>query len=155
MFLYKLGHSVGVSWGIYSERLVASVQNTFVPFPDKPIEMIYAAADGVESTGFELEVIGQISDVWKLSAGYSQFKAEDAAGTEVNTDHPRKKLNIFTTYDISPLLSGLEIGGGVSWEGSQYSGVGAKKLTQDAFSLVNLMARYHVSEQFSVQLVVQ
>ena len=127
-------------------------QNTNVPFPDRPIEMIYVAADGVESTGFELEVIGQISDIWKLSAGYSQFKAEDAKGAEVNTDHPRKKLNIFTTLDMAQLLSGLEIGGGLSWEGSQYSGVGAKKLTQDAFSLVNLMARYHVSEQFSVQL---
>lgn len=127
-------------------------QNTNVPFPDRPIEMIYAATDGVESTGFELEVIGQISDIWKLSAGYSQFKAEDAKGAEVNTDHPRKKLNIFTTLDMAQLLSGLEIGGGLSWEGSQYSGVGAKKLTQDAFSLVNLMARYHVSEQFSVQL---
>lgn len=127
-------------------------QNTNVPFPDRPIEMIYAAADGVESTGFELEVIGQISDIWKLSAGYSQFKAEDAKGAEVNTDHPRKKLNIFTTLDMAQLLSGLEIGGGLSWEGSQYSGVGAKKLTQDAFNLVNLMARYHVSEQFSVQL---
>ena len=127
-------------------------QNTNVPFPDRPIEMIYVAADGVESTGFELEVIGQISDIWKLSAGYSQFKAEDAKGAEVSTDHPRKKLNIFTTLDMAQLLSGLEIGGGLSWEGSQYSGVGAKKLTQDAFSLVNLMARYHVSEQFSVQL---
>ncbi|RVU36994.1 TonB-dependent siderophore receptor [Rheinheimera riviphila] len=127
-------------------------QNTLVPFPDRPIEMIYAAADGVESTGFELEVIGQISDIWKLSAGYSQFKAEDAKGTEVNTDHPRKKLNIFTTLDIAQFVPGLEIGGGVSWEGSQYSGIGAKKLTQDAFSLVNLMARYNVSEQFSVQL---
>lgn len=147
-----LNGAIQTSVAVFQVQQDNLAQNTFVPFPDKPIEMIYAAADGVESTGFELEVIGQISDVWKLSAGYSQFKAEDAAGTEVNTDHPRKKLNIFTTYDISPLLSGLEIGGGVSWEGSQYSGVGAKKLTQDAFSLVNLMARYHVSEQFSVQL---
>lgn len=127
-------------------------QNTFVPFPDKPIEMIHVATDGVESTGFELEVIGQLSDVWKLSAGYSQFKAEDALGTEVNTDHPRKKLNIFTTYNMSQSVAGLEIGGGFSWEGSQYSGIGAKKLTQNAFTLVDLMARYQVSEQFSMQL---
>jgi len=127
-------------------------QNTNVPFPDRPIEMIYAAADGVKSKGFELEVNGQINDVWKLSAGYSQFKAEDAAGKEVNTDHPRKKLNLFTTLDLAQVAPGLEIGGGISWEGAQFSGVGVKTLRQDAFSLVNLMARYQFAEQFSVQL---
>jgi len=147
-----LNGAIQTSIAVFQVQQDNLAQNTNVPFADRPIEMIYAAADGVESTGFELEVIGQISDVWNVSAGYSQFKAEDANGTEVNTDHPRKKLNIFTTYNISPLVSGLEIGGGISWEGSQYSGVGAKILTQDAFSLVNLMARYSVSEQFSVQL---
>jgi outer membrane receptor for ferric coprogen and ferric-rhodotorulic acid len=147
-----LNGALQTSFAVFQVQQDNLAQNTNVPFPDRPIEMIYAAADGVESTGFELEVIGQISEIWKLSAGYSQFKAEDAAGTEVNTDHPRKKLNLFTTLDIAQWVPGLEIGGGVSWEGSQYSGIGAKKLTQDAFSLVNLMARYNVSEQFSVQL---
>jgi outer membrane receptor for ferric coprogen and ferric-rhodotorulic acid len=147
-----LNGALQTSFAVFQVQQDNLAQNTLVPFPDRPIEMIYAAADGVESTGFELEVIGQISEILKLSSGYSQFKAEDAAGTEVNTDHPRKKLNLFTTLDIAQWVPGLEIGGGVSWEGSQYSGVGAKKLTQDAFSLVNLMARYSVSEQFSVQL---
>jgi outer-membrane receptor for ferric coprogen and ferric-rhodotorulic acid len=125
--------------------------STGVPFPDNPLEMIHVAAQGVESKGFELELIGRLTDHWNISAGYSQFKAEDAAGVEINTDHPRKKLNIFTTYDMSALVDGLEIGGGINWEDEQYNGTGATRLVQESYSLVNLMARYSVTEQLSVQ----
>jgi outer membrane receptor for ferric coprogen and ferric-rhodotorulic acid len=125
---------------------------TFPPVGNNLPETMYRAAQGVESTGFELELIGQLMDNWSISAGYSQFKAEDAAGVEVNTDHPRKKLNVFTTYDFTDALQGLVIGGGISWEDEQYSGVAPKVLYQDSYSLVSLMARYAVTEQFSVQL---
>lgn len=127
-------------------------QNTFVPFPDKPIEMIYAAMDGTTSQGFELEVTGQLTAQWNLSAGFSQFTAEDATGADVNTDHPRKKFNLFTTYELQAGLPGLVLGGGVSFEGEHYSGSAAKKLTQESFALVNLMARYDLMPQLSVQL---
>lgn len=126
-------------------------QSTGVPFPDNPLEMIYVAAQGVESEGFELELLGQVTDQWNISAGYSQYEAKDAAGTEVNTDHPRKKLNIFTTYELTELTDGLVIGGGINWEDEQYNGTGATRLVQESYSLVNLMARYSVTEQLSVQ----
>ena len=126
--------------------------STGVPFPDNPLEMIHVAAQGVESKGFELELIGKLTDNWNISAGYSQFKAEDAVGTEVNTDHPRKKLNIFTTYDLTTLVDGLEIGGGINWEDQQYNGTGAFQLVQESYSLVSLMARYEVTQELSVQL---
>ncbi len=122
---------------------LAQAIGTFPPVGnDLPPETMYRAAQGVESEGFEVEVIGQLMDNWNISAGYSQFKAEDAAGTEVNTDHPRKKLNLFTTYDFANELQGLVIGGGISWEDEQYSGTAPTILRQDSYSLVNLMARY-------------
>ncbi|RVT43047.1 TonB-dependent siderophore receptor [Rheinheimera sediminis] len=125
---------------------------TFPREEGRPVETMYRAAQGVESRGFELELIGRLTESWNISAGYSQFKAEDAAGTEVNTDHPRKKLNLFTTYDFVNELEGLVIGGGISWEDQQYSGTAPKILRQDAYSLVSLMARYEVTPQLSVQL---
>ncbi|MDF3125040.1 TonB-dependent siderophore receptor [Rheinheimera sp. 1928-s] len=124
---------------------------TFPQVDGRPLETMYRAAQGVESKGFEVELIGRLTDSWNISAGYSQFKAEDAAGVEVNTDHPRKKLNLFTTYDFVNELEGLVIGGGISWEDEQYSGTAPKILRQDSYSLVSLMARYDVTEQFSVQ----
>ena len=131
---------------------LAQAIGTFPPVGNNLPETMYRAAQGVESKGFEVEVIGQLTDNWNISAGYSQFKAEDAAGVEVNTDHPRKKLNLFTTYDFANQLAGLVIGGGISWEDEQYSGTAPKILWQDAYSLVSLMARYEVTEQLSVQL---
>lgn len=136
---------------VKQDNLAQDTGTTFPPVGNNLPETIYRAAQGVESTGFELEVIGQLTEQWNISAGYSQFKAEDAAGIEVNTDHPRKKLNIFTTYDFANFLQGLVVGGGVNWEDSQYSGSGATRLDQDSYSLVSLMARYEVTEQLSVQ----
>lgn len=130
---------------------LAQAIGTFPPVNGLPPQTMYRAAQGVESKGFEVELIGRLTDSWNISAGYSQFKAEDAAGVEVNTDHPRKKLNLFTTYDFANELEGLVIGGGISWEDEQYSGTAPKILRQDSYSLVSLMARYDVTEQFSVQ----
>ncbi len=39
-------------------------------------------------------------DGWNISAGYSQFKAEDADNNKVNTDSPRKQFKLFTTYQF-------------------------------------------------------
>lgn len=116
-------------------------------------------AKGAESKGFELEVIGRVNDQWNLSAGYSQFNAEDRDGTDINANHPRKKLNLFSTYEFSELLAGLTVGGGLSWESESYSDMLALptagspyRIKQGSYVLANLMARYEVNKQLSVQL---
>jgi outer-membrane receptor for ferric coprogen and ferric-rhodotorulic acid len=116
-------------------------------------------AKGAESKGFELEVIGRVNEQWNISAGYSQFNAEDRDGADINSNHPRKKLNLFSTYEFSELLAGLTIGGGLSWESESYSDVmtlpvagSSYQVKQDSFVLASLMARYEVNQQLSVQL---
>ena len=131
-------------------QLVGRIPNTTPP------QDYYREADGTESKGFELEAIGQLTDSWTISAGYAQYKAEDAVGLEVNTDHPRKKLNLFTTYDLNNLLAGFVVGGGVTWESERHGGTDpSAMLRQDAYSLVSLMARYSVSDNLSVQANVE
>lgn len=117
------------------------------------------AARGSESEGFELEVIGRVNERWNLSAGYAQFSAEDRNGADINVNHPRKKLNLFSTYAFSDVLTGLTIGGGLSWESESYSDViplllseQTYQVKQDSFVLANLMARYEVNKQLSLQL---
>ncbi|HEX7763050.1 MAG TPA: TonB-dependent receptor, partial [Cellvibrio sp.] len=151
----KLQTSVAV-FSIKQDNL-AQVAGEHDPVNGQQPEAYYREADGVESTGFEFEVIGQPLDGWNVSFGYSQFKAEDSEGAAVNTDHPRKKLNLFTTYDFSGVMDGFVVGGGISWEDKNYTdtfnGVtGApERLQQDSFSLVSLMARYQINDQISVQ----
>ncbi len=117
------------------------------------------AAKGAESKGFEVEVIGRVNESWNISAGYSQFTAEDRNGVDINANHPRKKLNLFSTYEFADMLAGLTVGGGLSWESESYSDVMtlpvsglSYRVEQDSYVLANLMARYEVNKQLSLQL---
>lgn len=120
-------------------------------------EDIYEAAD-VESKGFELEVSGELTPGWNLSAGYTQFRVEDEAGHDANTVYPTKLLRTFTTYRVPGIFNNkLTIGGGVNWQDSIYTYAtnpagNREKIEQDAYALVNLMARYEITENLSAQL---
>jgi outer membrane receptor for ferric coprogen and ferric-rhodotorulic acid len=109
------------------------------------------AIDGTESKGFELEVVGKPVDGWNISAGYSQFKAEDSYGNDVNTDSPRKQFKLFTTYQFLDALPELTIGGGVNWQSDTYMTDGTLRLEQKAYALVDLMARYDIADNMNLQ----
>ena len=120
-------------------------------------ETAYRASEGATSEGFELDVSGELAPGWNASAGYSQFKAKDASGKDVNSIYPRKLLRLFTTYRLSGAWNAWTLGGGVNWEGATYTnaqnplGV-VQKIDQNSYALVNLMARYDFSPQLSAQL---
>lgn len=123
-----------------------------------PDSQAYYAAEGTESKGFELEVVGQVAAGWDVSFSYTQFEAEDANGTDVNTDQPRQMMKLYTTYNFGGSLSNLTIAGGVNWEGRNYTDTinpvtaQAERLKQNEYSLVSLMARYDFTPQLSAQL---
>ena len=117
-------------------------------------EAYYRAANGAKSDGFEFELSGELARGWNATAGYSQFKAKDAAGADINSVYPRKLLRVFTTYR----LDALTVGGGVNWESRTYTidpaaPAGTNGLIeQDSFALASLMARYDISKQLSAQV---
>lgn len=140
---------------IEQDNLAVSTTETVVGSPTG--EVAYVASDGATSKGFELEASGELAPGWNLSAGYTQFEAEDANGTAVNTLYPTKLLRTFTTYRFQGPLNKLTIGGGVNWQDSIYTTAlnpaGApEKIEQDAYALVNLMARYDITNNLSAQL---
>lgn len=119
----------------------------------------YRAAQGVVSKGFELEATGEVLPGWNVNASYSQFKVEDADGDPANTEQPRKLLKIFTTYTLPVMGQDFTFGGGVNYRGTAYSNGTIPGTTpavpfrfqQDGFTLVSLMARYAVTDQFQIQ----
>ncbi|QYK00672.1 TonB-dependent siderophore receptor [Shewanella psychrotolerans] len=115
----------------------------------------YDAVQGTKSKGFELEVVGEPVDGWNISAGYSQFNAEDAEGKRVATTSPQKQFKLFSTYQLVNLLPELTFGGGVTWQSESYSEVGDVVIEQDSYALVNLMARYNLAENMDLQLNVE
>lgn len=122
-------------------------------------ETAYRAAKGTESKGFEVEVVGRPTERLNVSLGYTQFKAEDAAGAKVNTDAPRRLFKLFLSYEVpGDALKGLTVGGGIKWQdeifGAAQNPVSGSpdRIRQDRYALVALMARYSVNEQLSFQL---
>lgn len=100
---------------------------------------------------------GALSPVWDISAGWTQYKIKDASGTVIGTNHPRKQLKLFTTYRLGEELQGLELGGGVNWQSEIHADVdnpvtdAAEQIRQKSFALVDLMARYEIDRNWSVQ----
>ena len=122
-------------------------QPVYVPRKNPPT-LAQFETEGVVSDGFEIEVIGSPLDGWHISSGYSQFKAEDAADTPVNPNHPRKQFTLFTTYNFVDLLPELTVGGGLRWQDD----ISLGGSSQNSYAVVNLMARYDVTSQLDVQL---
>ena len=123
--------------------------------PTGPTRSSYTGADGMVSKGFEAEVVGEVMQGWQVSMGYSRFKAEDPDGSDANTMIPRRQFNLFTSYQ---LLQGLTVGGGVRWQSRSHvwqsaaQALGVPALEQRAYSVVDLMARYQFTPQWSAQL---
>lgn len=125
----------------------------------------FIASEGATSRGFEAEVSGELARGWNASAGYSLFRAKDAAGTDINSIYPRKLFRVFTTYNLPGDLSKLTVGGGVNFESRTYTAdpnapaaalaANGGLIEQKGFALVDLMARYDISDKLSAQLNVK
>jgi outer membrane receptor for ferric coprogen and ferric-rhodotorulic acid len=163
-------YEIGLKSAFFNEALQTSIalfriEQDNVAQPDIMViapggglpQQTYIAANGTVSKGFELEVTGKPLRGWNVNFGYSQFKAEDGDGNPFNTDQPRRLLKLFTTYDLPGALDGLTIGGGVNYRSKAYS-TGPNPVTnaafrfqQDAYTLVNLMVRYALTERLQLQ----
>ena len=121
-------------------------------------ETYYRAAQGATSKGIEMDVSGEIIPGLNASIGYSIFRAKDATGVDFNSIYPRKTLRAFASYRLPGDWNKLTVGGGVNWEGSTYTVDGTVapgidgRMEQESYALVNLMARYEISKQWSAQL---
>jgi outer membrane receptor for ferric coprogen and ferric-rhodotorulic acid len=147
-----------VAYFIALQDNLAQTAGPVVQLPNGDTFQPYRAAEGAESKGFEIEVVGRIADGWDISLSYTDFDVEDANGREVNTDQPHEMLKLYSTYRFRDALDRLTVAGGLSWEGSSYTDTvnGAtgepERLVQDDYTLVSLMARYDLTDNLSAQL---
>ena len=109
---------------------------------------IYEAKKGVVSKGFELDVNGEITDNISLSMGLTRFNAKDAKGEKYSTDSSRTTANLFAKYGVQ----NFRMGAGLMYKSKAYTGSGADKIEQDAYTLANVMFGYKIGKNFDVQL---
>ncbi|MQX52121.1 TonB-dependent siderophore receptor [Alcanivorax sediminis] len=105
-----------------------------------------------ESSGYEAEISGELLPGWQLSGGYTFLDIEkNDEGIEQRTYTPREIIRLTTSYRPSGLEK-LKVGARVSWQDSIYRGTAPAKRTQEAYTLVDLMAGYDWTRQFSTTL---
>ncbi|GGP45049.1 ligand-gated channel protein [Shewanella algicola] len=160
---------VGVKSELFNGRLIASlayfdVEQTNIAVLDPetaglPIDMqTYYGADGISSTGFEFEVAGEIYPGLNASIGYTDFDIEGDDTVAAYT--PSKLLKFAATYDFET-IEGLSIGMNMRWQDdiSRNQGVvaegfdnaGTEIITkQDAYAVIDLMAKYQISENLGL-----
>lgn len=147
----KLNASLAL-FRIEQDNLAQQDAGYFVPGTDSSA---YYGAQGAVSRGFEAELSGELAPGWQMALGISRFTAKDAADKDVNTDHPRTLLRLFTAYRLAGEWNRLTVGGGVNWQSRVYYdnvGPNGERQQQNAYAVASLMARYEFTPALSLQL---
>ncbi|AOA59941.1 TonB-dependent siderophore receptor [Acinetobacter larvae] len=130
-----------------------AVAITDVKAPDG--SQAYRAESGSKSRGFEVEATGKISNAWQISSSFSRNLSEDNKGDSLNSQIPKNTAKLFSTYQLPYFDDALTIGAGVRWQSQIYNdnqGPFKTRFTQGSYALVDLMARYKVSDSLVLNL---
>lgn len=152
----------GVKWALLDNRLnvSAAVYRTkkdnvpeYVPGPGGSVNYgptgayVYQGIDGTKTTGFELEVAGELSPEWQMAGGFSYNKPVDSEGKPRLTYVPRKMLKMFVGYQPRT-MKGLTLGTNLRWQ-DEISSTDPYPYTQGGVTTVDLMARYDITRNWS------
>lgn len=126
-----------------------------------PVVTTASIAGGeVRAQGFEAEVSGQLQPGWDIVAGYAyndtKFTKAPAAqvGQVFSTATPRHSINLSTRYAFRGALSGISLGGGMSYLSEFYATSGAVRIVSGNYALFNAQLGYQVNDQWSLNLTI-
>jgi len=122
------------------------------PTDSHPLNRTSAISD-LRSQGVEVGLAGQLTDQVNVSLGYTQFSLQDLKnGGAARTYNPTQSFNLLTTYSPTQLPK-LKVGAGVKWQSkiTRFDPTYSTYLKQSDYALLNLMASYEVSSNFTIQ----
>jgi outer membrane receptor for ferric coprogen and ferric-rhodotorulic acid len=160
---------IGLKSELFNGRLIASlayfdVIQTNIAVLDPateglPIDMQkYYGSDGISSTGYEIDIAGEIYSGLNVSIGYTDF---DIEGDDIVAAYtPSKLLKLAATYDFEA-IEGFSIGMSMRWQddisrnqgvvATGFDNAGAEIVTkQDAYAIIDLMAKYQISDNLGL-----
>lgn len=117
----------------------------------------YRASDKVRNRGFELEVNGEVTADWNLSAGYtynqSKYVVGEQKGDDFNSAAPRHLFKLATDYRLQGALNHMRVGGSFYAQSTMVQREYGKtyKIQQDAYHLTNLHAVYEINKNLELQ----
>ncbi|MHA4977354.1 TonB-dependent siderophore receptor [Pseudomonas extremorientalis] len=173
-------YEVGFKGSLLQERLnvaaayfwskqdnVAERDDSVPPNPITGEEYYKSGGKGNKVSGFELEVAGEVMPDWNLTAGYTYTHSVNGTDKRNNTGQPLNLLKVSSAYRLPGAWRNLTVGGAVNWQSDIHEfgnrPTGARdsegnrittraKITQQAYSVVNLMSRYQFDEHVTASL---
>ncbi|MEO0439973.1 MAG: TonB-dependent siderophore receptor [Pseudomonadota bacterium] len=150
---------IGAKWDLATNlNLTASL---FRLDRDNQAVLVNAQGDSVLSgsrtTGFEIQLVGELLPGWSVNAGYSyldgeQRNAATVAGADlVQFQVPEHMLSLWNRYDVSDQLG---FGLGVTHQSSQFAR-NDNSVRIPSFTRVDAAVYYDFNEQFGLQLNVE
>ncbi len=112
----------------------------------------YEAVSGATTRGIDLEASGEVLPNWQVSASFTRALSKDRKGATLTTEVPQNTAKLFTSYRWPGIGHGLTVGGGVRWQSRAYTKSSGQDVEQDAYAVVDLMARYQNSRDISARL---
>ncbi|WP_104903047.1 TonB-dependent siderophore receptor [Pseudomonas sp. LH1G9] len=173
-------YEIGLKGSLLNERLnlatayfwstqdnVAELDNAAPPDPITREQFYKSGGKGNKVQGFEVEVSGEVMPDWNLTAGYTYTHSLNGDKQRNNTGQPMNMLKVSTAYRLPGEWRGLTVGGAVNWQSDFYDfaerPIGGRdqegylltestKITQQAYTVVNLMSRYQFDEHVSASV---
>jgi outer membrane receptor for ferric coprogen and ferric-rhodotorulic acid len=157
--------------GVKAEFLEKKLNSTFAVFRTKQRNLAeiagtvpttyYTASDEISSSGYEIDVAGEVTNNLQLAAGYTYVSIEDSAGEPTRTYVPNRLFRVSTTYRM-PTINQLKVGASINWQDDIYKNVGTATtgpntgspiiVRQESYALLNLMASYEFNKHTSATL---
>lgn len=113
---------------------------------------------GTKTKGFEMQLVGYLSDAWEINAGYSNIDAVET-GRVIDNSVGNRTLaqvpeNMFTVWNHYTFNEKWAFGIGVIYQSEQYASLSNNVELPD-FTRVDAAVYYEVSDDWQVQLNVE
>lgn len=164
-----MGNNYEIGWkGEWNNRRLNTAVALFdIEQENRPVYVVdnnargggyYDALGKVRSRGLDAEVSGNLTDNWKLFAGYTlnnskYLKTESAryqAGGNFSKHTPKHMLRLYTSYRLPGKAAKWTLGGGLSTQSTTESLYGVK---QGGYTLWNANIQYEPSKNLKLSLV--
>ena len=153
-------YEAGIKQSFNDDRLHATLSLYRSEMDNQPVWLyweggtgIYKTEDGTESEGVELELVGELTEGWNFSGGYSYNHLTDKEGDRLATSIPQHILKSFTSYRLPDTLNKLTLGGGLTWHSRTRNS--NNSFSQGSYFLANFMSSYEINNNLSIQVNIE
>ena len=152
---------IGVKWNLSDSLSVTAAafeverENGTAQDPNNPEASILT---GTETKGFEVQVVGKLSERWVINAGYSNLDGEEMGrivdGTLANRDLAQLPEHMLTVWNQYEVHDEWRVALGVIYQSEQYASLNNTVELPD-FVRVDAALYYDYSEDVKIQLNVE